>query len=253
MTWTAYVPPLVEAQIRATLKDDDVVLARSWSDLEGLVGRHPLTPVLIDPTADGTNNVAAVLKLVRLFPSTPVLSCVTWDGRGFKAGVELAQYGVKSTILNFKPPFRELADKLSAISLARGILAWAERSLTLFPPELRSATFDLFERPRCYSTAAELALAANISLAAMYREFEQAQLGTPKKLVVVAKMAHAYQCIRLSKLRIASISTLVGFSRPRGLSDYTKAIFGCRPSRLRTQSNAEEAGHALLDWLYKPR
>jgi hypothetical protein len=34
------------------------------------------------------------------------------------------------------------------------------------------ATIDLFERPRRYSTAAELAIAADISLAAVYRSFE---------------------------------------------------------------------------------
>jgi hypothetical protein len=173
MTWTAFVPPQSESQVRRTLRDDDILFAHSWADLENLVRQHPSTHVLADPTADGSTNVAGFLDLVRRFPSTPVLSCITWSAKGFEAGAELAKYGLKPSVLGFdRSPFNEAAAKWSATALARGILGWAERSLCLFPLPLRMATIDLFERPRRYSTAAELAIAADISLAAVYRSFE---------------------------------------------------------------------------------
>jgi AraC-like DNA-binding protein len=72
-------------------------------------------------------------------------------------------------------------------------------------------------------------------------------------MVVIAKMAHAYHYLRNSNLQVGIVSALVGFQRPRALADHTKSIFGCVPSRLRAQANAQEITHALLDWLYKPR
>src|SRR3954471_15745023 len=106
MTWTAFVPPQSESQVRRTLRDDDILFAHSWADLENLVRQHPSTHVLADPTADGSTNVAGFLDLVRRFPSTPVLSCITWSAKGFEAGAELAKYGLKPSVLGFdRSPF----------------------------------------------------------------------------------------------------------------------------------------------------
>jgi AraC-like DNA-binding protein len=252
MTWTAYVPAQSESHIRRTLRDDGLLLAHSWAELEHLVDRRPNSRVLVDPLADGTANVEAILRLVRKFPSTPIVGCVTWSEKGFEAGAELAKYGLRPAILGFNEKLSDLVAKWSAAAVANGILNWAERSLALFPPTLRLATIDLFERPRRYSTGAELALAANISLAAVYRSFKEARLGTPKRMVVIAKMTHAYHYLRNSTLNIAAISSLVGFGRSRTFSDHTKCIFGCLPSRLRTEANTEEIVQELLDWLYRP-
>jgi AraC-like DNA-binding protein len=78
------------------------------------------------------------------------------------------------------------------------------------------------------------------------------RLGTPKKLVVVAKMLRAYHHFKNSDLLFAQVSTLVGFSRVRAFVDHATHIFGCRPSNLRAEPDSQEIVRALLDWLYKP-
>jgi AraC-like DNA-binding protein len=171
---------------------------------------------------------------------------------GFEAGAELSRYGIRAVVLDGRVSLAALADYWIAMSLAGSVLGWAERSLALLPFRLRLVLIDLFERPRRYTTAAELSLAADLSLCAVYRSFDQARLGTPKKLVVVAKMLRAYHHLRNSDFSIAQVSAVVGFQRVRALVDHTKNIFACRPSRLRAEDDQQEVVTALLDWLYKP-
>ena len=252
MTWTIFVPRNVECLLRRTTEQSAFQIARSWSELERLVKSAPTNRVVVDPTADGTTNIAAVVALLRKFPRTPVVACVTRTPKGLLAAAALGEYGLHPALLDSTVSLRHLADNSSACVLAKQILSWAERSLAKLPDALRFVTIDLFERPNRYASGSDLALACDFSLAGLYRYFETARLGTPKKLVIVAKMVHAYHHLRSSKRDIQHIGDLVGL-RPRILAEYSRDIFGVLPTRLRESTDAQEIVLSLLDWLYKPQ
>jgi AraC-like DNA-binding protein len=252
MTWTIFVPRHAESDFRRATEQSEIQVARSWSDLEQLVENTPTNRVVVDPTADGTTNVTAVLQLVRKFPRTPLVTCVTRSPKGLLAAAALGGYGLRATLLDSGVSLKQIAESQSVSDLARAILSWAERSLALLPDALRFTTVDLFERPCRYSSGSDLALASGLSLAGLYRHFEMARLGTPKKVVVVAKMVHAYHHLRNSKRDVQQISELVGL-RPRILAQYSRNIFGVLPTRLRVRVDSQEILHSLLDWLYRPQ
>jgi AraC-like DNA-binding protein len=252
LVWTAFVPSSSEPELRRNVGEDDISLARSWTDLDNLIHERPSTRLIVDPTADGKPNIRAVLDLTRKFPASPLVVCVALNPGGFEAGAELSRYGVRAVVLDRRVSLAELADRWVATSLAGSVLGWAERSLAMLPFRLRLTLIDLFERPRRYTTAADLGLGADLPLCAVYRSIDHARLGTPKKLVVVAKMLRAYHHFRNSDLLVAQVSTLVGFPRVRAFVDHATHIFGCRPSNLRAEPDSQEIVRALLDWLYKP-
>lgn len=251
MTWTIFVPQHAESCLRSTTEQSAVQVARSWSELEQLVRSAPTNRVVVDPTADGTTNIAAIVELRRKFPQTPVFPCVTRSPKGLLAAAALGEYGLRATLLDSAVSLKQLAENRSACTLAGQILSWAERSLALLPDALRLTTVDLFERPYRYDSGSDLALACGLSLAGLYRHFEMARLGTPKKVVVVAKMVHAYHHLRHSKRGVQQISEILGL-RPRILAEYSRDIFGVLPTNLRGCINAQEIVQSLLDWLYKP-
>jgi len=252
VNWAAFVPPQAEPHLRATMKQEAFTFAHSWREFEQLVNASKAR-IIVDPTADGTTNVAAIIELVRKFPQTPLVTCVTRTPKGLSAAAALAQYGLRASIIEPDLRLNELAENWSAGFLARQILCWAERSLALLPTSLRFVTLDLFERPHRYACGSDLALACRLSLAGLYRYLQPVRLGTPKKLVVVAKMAHAYHHLQNSKRSVSSISELVGFRRPRILGEYSKQIFGVLPSSVRGRPDTQDAIQSLLDWLYKPQ
>lgn len=58
----------------------DVVVAKSWDDVDAIVRQRPVTAVILDPAADGSMNVEAVSSSIRRFSDK-----IARDGRASTA------------------------------------------------------------------------------------------------------------------------------------------------------------------------
>jgi transcriptional regulator GlxA family with amidase domain len=131
-------------------------------------------------------------------------------------------------------------------------LSFLERSLSELPPALSAAISDLFARPERYGTATDLAIEAGVKERTLWRMIEKNRLGTPKKLVVGAKLLHAYAYLRRPKSNVREVGLRLGFTSRRHLAVNIASMFGCHPSRLRSETHPHKVVLCALDWIYKP-
>src|SRR3982751_174707 len=74
----AFLPTRLLTHVRHIFAEDpDLLVAESWEELESFIRRKPVSAVILDPSADGTLNVAAVAGLLKRYPSLPLIAYVT--------------------------------------------------------------------------------------------------------------------------------------------------------------------------------
>jgi AraC-like DNA-binding protein len=69
---------------------------------------------------------------------------------------------------------------------------------------------------------------------------------------MAAKMLRAYGYLREPDHSVETVSEKLGYESVRVFSRNTREVFGCCPSTLRKESNAEEVVRQLLEWYHKP-
>lgn len=148
---------------------------------------------------------------------------------------------------------REAVLRVGSRRLSNEILRFMERSLITLAPTLLRAVIDLFSNAHRYRTAEDIALQAGVPLKTVYREFVRADLGTPKRMLVVAKVVRGYIALRDIAENFPALSTQLGYARSTDLAKQIREVLGCSPLQVRTDERADEVIRALLDWLYKGR
>jgi AraC-like DNA-binding protein len=209
--------------------------------------------VVLDPSASGSLDVTAVIDLLRKHPSVPFLAYVSLAPHNLKAVATLSRHGLADVIVH-PVDDRVLCATVEACSKTRlvgGLLGMLEIAIAKLSPSVCRAVQDLFKRPNRYETGADIAISAGIGVKSVYRDFQAAHLGTPKKMVTVAKLLYGYSHLLNSRLSMAEISVKLGYSSPRIVADHSGKVFGCRLSSLRNASE-DEVVMALLDWFYRP-
>ena len=148
--------------------------------------------------------------------------------------------------------FRCALERAAADTVTSQFLGCLEAALGRFPFRLMLSVQDLFDRPGRYETALDFAYQCGVPLKTVYRWFEDGRIGTPKKLIVAAKVLRAYCYLRNHRCSTVLVSRNVGYGSPRRLTKHVYSIFGCSPRWLATQSSTTELFMGLFDWMYKP-
>jgi AraC-like DNA-binding protein len=234
----------------------DILFARSWRELDTYVQGSSVSLVLVDPSADGSLRIPEVTAILHRYRTVPVAAYCALRNENFHPLLRLWREGLAQVFLH---PLHdngkcllEMAHRLVGQRLAYGFLTTMETRLVTLEPELLSAVIDLFERPHRYETGADLGRQSNIPPRGVYRAFENANLGTPKKFVTAAKVLRGYSYLRESPESIESVSRKLGYTKRRLFSAQITEIFGCSASNLRKASNVGEIHTLLLEWLYRP-
>lgn len=254
MACVAFLPTSSANHLLSVIGNDRVVLANSWPDLDSLIRDQTAKAAVVDPTADGTLNISAVLSLIRKYPSVPVLAYVPLTEQSFRAAFVLSTHGL-SRVLVYPLARRDLQRTIETVSagqLANDFLGFMEPSLGRLNPRLLRVTQDLFDRPRRYESVADLAIEAKMSVRQVYRAFHSAKLGRPKRLVSIARLLRAYQDLQEAHDPITTISMKLGYGHRSVLAEHVQMVFGCSPSQLRFQASREEVIVRSLEWLYRP-
>ena len=256
MTIAAFLPPANAEYVCRTLVANDVVLATSWSDLESHLSNPATSFALVDPSAEGDMNIAAVSRMLKHHRDTPVAAYVPLSCENLKAVLYLSARGLREVFLH---PLIDDGKQLSAFArrlaghqLAYKFLGLFETRLVCLHPRLVSALTDLFERPHRYETAGDIGREGHVSTKCVYRIFQKAGLGTPRRFVTAAKLLRGYAYLRDGNELIETVSKEVGYGGARTFSSQVFEIFGCSPVRLRKEANFTEVVTQLVEWVQKP-
>jgi AraC-like DNA-binding protein len=164
--------------------------------------------------------------------------------------------GLENAFLYPLPPndrsFRSALERVSNNLCGDAVLRSMEPALGKLPASLQRTLHDLFARPYRYKSASDIAYESGIPMRALYRTIRKARLGTPKKLITVAKVARGYGYLRASKGSVYAISKELGYARARIFASQVSVVLGCRAKGLRRDISSNEALMRLLEWLHKP-
>lgn len=255
MTFAAFLPLENANYLCRRLPGETLFVATSWAELTKYLSSSEVDFALVDPSAEGYMNIAAVARVLTEYSAKPVVAYVTLSAENLKAALYLSSRGLHEVFLHPDDgkTLSAFAHRLVGDRLAYEFLVMFETRLARLPPSLMSALKDLFERPHRYETAADIGMQSGVHVKSVYRAFNAAGIGTPRKLVTAAKLLRSYAYLRQGLQPVGAVSREVGYSTPRLFSKQVTEIFGCSPTRLRKETNTAEISAQLVEWLYKPR
>jgi AraC-like DNA-binding protein len=253
----AFLPTRLLTHVKHVFADEpDLLVASSWEELESLIRRKPVSVVILDPSADGIMNVSAVAGLLKRYPSLPLIAYVTLHAPAFNAVAQLGRLGLEDVVLNrfddAPERFRERVEQVQGNALTHSVLEAIADRLGQLPRQLSVTIENLFDQPHRYTSALDLAMEAGIAIVSVYRNLDTAQLGSPKRLLVAAKVLRGFGYLRDPGYSVLDVSIKLGYKTARIFSQHWVSVFGVTPARVRTRLTDEAAIESVLRWLGTP-
>ena len=247
----ALLPPRLLTQVRYALANDRQVLAaESWQDLEGLIKKTSLRAVIIDPEAHGVVDSAAVVRLLTRYPSLPIIAYVTLGPATFSGIAHLSRLGLEHVILHrfddSVERFRRTVESVGADPLVRHVLDELRPSLSLLPLPLAMTVQQMFDEPQRFVTALDLSTAAGLPSVRMYQSFSEAELNSPKNLLIAARVLRAYSYLRDPGYSVSDVAAKLSYFQPRILANHIVKVLGQKPVRIRKRLAEGEALDRVL-------
>jgi AraC-like DNA-binding protein len=235
------------------VEEPDLVIAKSWDEVNAIVREKPVTALILDPGADGSMNVEAVESLIRRYPSLPIVAYVFLTKDSFGAIAQLSRAGLKNVVLqkfeDSPTKFRETVERARGNPLKRRLLDGLRPQLSQLPRKLVATVDEMLESPHRYKSAQDVAQRAEMSPLKLYRNFSIAGLGSPRRLLRAAKLLKAVGYLQDSGYSVRDIARKVGYRSSRIFAEHTLDVFGLTPSRVRTHLAPEEAVDKLITWI----
>jgi AraC-like DNA-binding protein len=253
----AFLPTRLLAHVKHVFADEpELLVASSWEELESIIRRKPVSVVILDPSADGIMNVSAVAGLLKRYPSLPLIAYVTLHAPAFNAVAQLGRLGLEDVVLNrfddAPERFRERVEQVQGNALTHTVVTALAERLGLLPRQLSVTIENLFDQPHRYASALDLAMEAGIAIVSVYRNLDTAQLGSPKRLLVAAKVLRGFGYLRDPGYSVLDVSIKLGYKTARIFSQHWVSVFGVTPARVRTRLTDEAAIESVLRWLGAP-
>lgn len=253
MTIAAFLPSRLLTHVKHVFADEpELLIASSWVELESFIRRKPVSVVILDPSADGSLNVEAVEGLLKRYPSLALTAYVTLHAPAFKAIAQLGRLGLEDVVLHrfddAPERFRERVELAQGNSLTHRLIEEIDESLRQLPRHLAVTVENLFAQPHRYASALELAM-EGIAIVSVYRNLEAAGLGSPKRLLIAAKVLRGFGYLRDPGYSVLDVSIKLGYKTARIFSQHWVSVFGLTPARLRSRLGDDEAIERILEWI----
>ena len=257
MSVAAFLPARLLTHVKHVFADDaELFVASSWQELESFIRRKPVSVVILDPSADGIMNVSAVAGLLKRYPSLPLIAYVTLNAPAFNAVAQLGRMGLEDVVLHhfddMPERFRERVEQVEGNALTHSVIEAISDRLKQLPRQLSVTVENLFDQPHRYMSALDLGMEAGIAIVSVYRNLDTAQLGSPKRLVIAAKVLRGFGYLRDPGYSVLDVSIKLGYKSARIFSQHWVSVFGVTPARVRTRLTDEEAIESVLRWLRSP-
>jgi len=250
----AFLPVRLLTHVKHVFADEpELLIAASWQELESFIRRKPVSVVVVDPAADGTMNVAAVAGILKRYPSLPLIAYVTLHAPQFSAVAQLGRLGLKEVVLHrfddAPEGFKERVERAEGNALTHEVIEALRDRLGQLPRQLSLTIENLFEHPHRYSSALDLSMEAGVAVISVYRNIDGARLGSPKKLVIAAKVLRGFGYLRDPGYSVLDVSIKLGYKTARIFSQHWVSVFGQTPARVRTRLTDKAAVESVLNWL----
>jgi AraC-like DNA-binding protein len=241
-------------QVRHALAGErEVVAAESWHELDRIIRKTPLLAVIIDPEARGVVDSVSVVRLLTKYPSLPVIAYVTLGPATFSGIAHLSRLGLEHVILHrfddSVERFKRTVDSVGADPLVRRVLEEMSSSLERLPLPLAMAVREMFDEPQRFLTALDLSTASGVPTVRMYQSFTDAELASPKNLLIAARALRAFSYLRDPGYSVADVSLKLGYLHPRVLGNHTLKVFGLKPARARSRMSEVVAVDRVLEFV----
>ncbi|HKR10406.1 MAG TPA: AraC family transcriptional regulator [Gemmatimonadaceae bacterium] len=254
MSVAAFLPARLLAHVKHVFAEEpELLIADSWQELESFIRRKPVAVVILDPAADGIMNVGAVAGLLKRYPSLPLIAYVTLHAPQFSAVAQLGRLGLKEVVLHRfddEPEgFKERVERLEGNALTHDVIEALRGRLSQIPRQLSVTIENLFEQPHRYTSAFDLAMEAGVAIVSVYRNLDAARLGSPKRLLIAAKVLRGFGYLRDPGYSVLDVSIKLGYKTARIFSHHWESVFGETPARVRTRLTDKAAIGSVLEWL----
>lgn len=249
----AFLPARLLAHLKHVFADEpELLVASSWQELESFIRRKPVSVVILDPSADGTLNVGAVAGLLKRYPSLPLIGYVTLHAPAFKAIAQLGRLGLEDVVLHrfddAPDRFLERIEQVQGNSLTHRVIEELHDSLRQLPRQLYAKVENMFDQPHRYSSALDLA-GDGVAIVGIYRNLDAAGLGSPKRLLIAAKVLRGFGYLRDPGYSVLDVSIKLGYKTARIFSHHWVSVFGVTPARVRRRLTDEAAVEHVLRWI----
>ena len=229
------------------------MVARTWADLEQMLRVHPVTVALIDPSADGASRTVEFERIRAAYPSLPIIAYVPLTATAFRAVAQLSKLGLDQVILYSHDDSAErmiaTIDRVRANPLTERFIAELKPRLVRLPIAISKVIVEMFAEPHRYPNAQDIATSAGVTVVRLYRAFQSADLASPKKVVVAAKLLRAYAHLSDPGQSVAGASTKLAYRNPRIFAEHMYDALGVNPSRMRSSLTEDQVIEKLLDWV----
>jgi len=256
MALVAFLPERTLGLLRAQLPREEIKCAADWRELDALAAMPETTSVILDPDIEGPTGLDAAIGVVRRHSSLPIFAYVTPSARSLKEVFTLARHGLTDAFCctEFNPALslRAMLERVDTDALPFSFVRLLEARLGKLTPAVASAVRDAFERPQIYDGVSDLARRARVRARSLSRELGRAGLGTPKKLLAIAKVLRGVSYMQSGSMSVTAVSSKLRYSDPRVFRDAIISIFGCSPTVLRKNCSGAEVLLNVSEWLYKP-
>ena len=257
MSVAAFLPARLLTHVKHVFADEpELLVASSWQELESFIRRKPVSVVILDPSADGIMNISAVAGLLKRYPSLPLIAYVTLNAPAFNAVAQLGRMGLEDVVLHHfddaPERFRERVEQVEGNALTHSVIQAITDRLKQLPRQLSVTVENLFDQPHRYMSALDLGMEAGIAIVSVYRNLDTAQLGSPKRLVIAAKVLRGFGYLRDPGYSVLDVSIKLGYKSARIFSQHWVSVFGVTPARVRTRLTDEAAIESVLRWLGAP-
>jgi AraC-like DNA-binding protein len=257
MLIVSYLPSLLSPRLGDAIRDigGEHLPAQTWPEVRNAIAQRHVGVSVLDPYADRSARAAEVARLLRDYPSIPIIAYTQFVPAALRALALLARFGVYDTILfqfdDARTRLARLLVRASTHTLVGHALIALRAETGLLTPRLADAVEDLFRRPYAYTSARDLVITSRTPLTTLYRSLAYAGLASPKRLFVAARLLHAAAYLRDPGYTVQQVSERTGYRNPRVLTQHARAVFGSRPSELRDAAE-DTLIQCLLSWARRP-
>ncbi len=248
------LPPRLLRHVEFVIgRDDRVIVAKTWVELDMLLRTNPVSIAVIDPSSDGAGKTTEFERVRANYPSLPIVAYVPLTAAAFRAVAQLSRLGLDHVILycHDDSADRMLAtiDKARSNPLTIRFIKVLRPRLDRLPISIVKAVEEMLAEPHRYPSAQDIALSANVSVVRLYRSFHHANLGPPRRMVMAAKLLRAYSHLRDPGQSVGGVSTKLAYRNPRVLAEHMNEVFGLTPSRVKDYLTEDQAVARLLAWI----
>jgi AraC-like DNA-binding protein len=234
----------------------EVLEAKSWHELERLIKKTPLRAVIIDPETQGVVDSASVVRLLTRYPSLPIIAYVTLGPATFSGIAHLSRLGLEHVILHrfddSAERFKKTVDSVGADPLVKRVLDAMRPSLARLPLPLAMSVQHMFDEPQRFVTAIDLSTASGMPTVRMYQSFTQAELTSPKNLLIAARALRGFSYLRDPGYSVTDVAAKLGYLQPRILGNHALKVFGLKPARARRRMSEATAVEKVLEFVRAP-